>query len=118
MSKEKTKEPEATFAGMQRSKLEAAASTMDALETKIATIRGELGNAVKDFEDRGGDKAAFKLARKIDAMEKTKRDDFWSNLNAYLDAFGTFAQQELFDPSKNPELIPNKMPIYVEPAKH
>lgn len=55
----------------------------------MATHRGELGAAYKDAEkDHGINRAALKLAMKLQKQTETKSQDFLSHFNHYLKAFG------------------------------
>lgn len=60
-------------------------------------VRGEMGALIKDFEEQGGHKAAFKLACKLKAMEDSKAQDFLRSLKRYCQVFGVFDQSDMFE---------------------
>ena len=47
--------------------------------------RGEMGSTLKLFEERGGNKKAFKIASWLKKQEPTKRDDFLRTLAVYCE---------------------------------
>ncbi len=86
------------YGGLSTKEIKQRRSHMDAIDAKMSTLKGDMGAEVKKLEDAGGNKAAFKLSRKIGNMEIEKARDFWTALEGYMDAMGIFKQLELFEP--------------------
>ena len=84
-------------AGVNLDRLVKLAERYETKQAKVAELRGDVGSVIKEVEDLGFNKAAFKLAVKLRNMEPEKRQDFLSSLNAYCDKLGVWAQSELFD---------------------
>lgn len=69
-------------------RLESLRSRISQQKQKMDDARAGLGATYAGVEDEGINKAALKLAMKVDAMDPAKAKDFVSSLNTYLHEFG------------------------------
>jgi len=77
---------------------------LDALDTKMATIKGDVSDEWNKVEEAGGNKMAFKLAMKFMNMEETKAYDTIKSFLAYMTEMGFMQQMDLFDQKQNIEI--------------
>lgn len=83
--------------GMTKEKLLKTAKAYEALKAEADEVRGEMGPLLKDFEEQGGNKGAFKLAVKLKNMESNKAQDFLRSFDVYAHAFGIYQQLDMLD---------------------
>ncbi|MDE2105322.1 MAG: hypothetical protein KGL39_49305 [Patescibacteria group bacterium] len=88
---------EGTSAGMSDAQLKKFSKEYSSLKSKMDDARSPVGTLFKEFEEKGGHKAAFKIAHKIADMESLKAQDFWRSLGHYLTVLGVFDQHDLIE---------------------
>lgn len=90
-------ETEGKSGGISEKDLKKFSKEYGSLKSKMDDARSPLGALFKEFEEKGGHKAALKIAHKIADMESLKAQDFWRSLEQYLDWLGVFDQHDLID---------------------
>ncbi len=82
-----------------------------AQQAEADETRGEMGSTLKLFEERGGNKKAFKIASWLKKQEPTKRDDFLRTLAVYCEWEGIDAdigpKPDLVDAAKAAPDVPS-----------
>lgn len=92
--------------------------SMTGLQGKIAELRGDLGQVVKDAEDKNNiHRGAAKLAAKFDRMDQTKREEYLFHLALYLDYLGVGFGQDMFRKGAKAAEAPKNV-TQMKPAGH
>ena len=72
--------------------------------------RGKQGSIVKFFEERGGNKKAFKTVNWLKKQEPAKRDDFFRSLVQYGVWEGVIDKELAAAPAPEPDLVDKAAP--------
>jgi uncharacterized protein (UPF0335 family) len=87
-------------------RLPALAARIAGAKAKVDEARGEVGGLYSQAEADGYHRRALREALRLADMEPAQLRDYLTNLNAYCDKLGVFAQGELFDPMPRPPAPP------------
>lgn len=84
-------------------KLKKVDSQYRKLKAEADKPRGEMGALLKQFEEDGGHKKAFKIASWMSGQEPSVAQDFLRSLNHYVDVFGINDQADWVDQAQAAE---------------
>lgn len=79
----------------EKVKLSGLISEIERVDADVRELTSERGTIYKSAKEAGFDTKALKHVIKMRRMEKTKRDEFESAVDAYLDAMGDFVTTPL-----------------------
>jgi len=83
--------------GVTETLMKKSEKTVTDIEAKMSKLRGDKSAIMKEFEDGGGNKKAFKAALSISGMPEDAGRDYYRSLNEYLKYFGFFNQIDMFE---------------------
>ncbi len=69
----------------------------DSAKQKVSDAAMGVASIMRGFQEVGGNNQAFKLARKLAAMEELKAQDFLRSFHMYLTEFGVYEQLDMLD---------------------
>lgn len=84
------------YGGSSAKDIKTVIEAIQAHKSKSSKLSADLGNDLKKYEDKGGNKKAAKVASVILSMDITNAYDFWYHLEAILDVHGFFDQLDMF----------------------
>lgn len=90
------KKDERLHGGIEVGTLTKYRNAIEASEAKMEKIRGDMATDYKAFEEAGGNKSAFKAAKKVANMTVDEARDWILAFNSYLYGMGQFHQMDLF----------------------
>lgn len=107
MPKETMQTTDRVYGGASVQELNKWADVIEAQQSKMEKIRGDMSADYKSIEENGIHKKAFKDALKIRAMAADEARDYLKALHSYIDGFGVSEQLDLF----YDEFVPEKVTL-------